>query len=38
MQRRVPDTELTDVVERASQMLGISPRELDRRIYEYETA
>jgi hypothetical protein len=38
MQRRVPDTELADVVERASQLLGISPRELDRRIYEYETA
>ncbi|HYN98335.1 MAG TPA: hypothetical protein VEU28_01530 [Actinomycetota bacterium] len=38
MQRRVPDTELVDVVDRASQMLGISARELDRRIYEYETA
>ncbi len=38
MQRRVPDPELVDVVERASHLLGISPRELDRRIYEYETA
>lgn len=37
MARRVPDNELVDVVERASQHLGISARELDRRIYEYES-
>lgn len=37
LQRHVPDAELPDVVERASQHLGISPQELDRRIYEYET-
>ena len=36
MQRMVPDPELGDVVERTSQHLGISPRELERRIYEYE--
>ncbi len=37
MERLVPDSEIVDVVERASQQLGISARELDRRIYEYET-
>jgi hypothetical protein len=36
MERLVPDPELADVVERASQQLGLTPRELDRRIYEYE--
>ncbi|HEX2054595.1 MAG TPA: hypothetical protein VHJ78_12830 [Actinomycetota bacterium] len=37
MQRHVPDTELVDVVERTAQELGLAPRELERRIYEYET-
>lgn len=37
MQRLVPDGELVDVVERTAQHLGLSPRELERRIYEYET-
>lgn len=38
LQRHVPDSELTDVVERSAYLLGIQPRELDRRIFEYETA
>lgn len=32
----VPDGELTEAVERASEKLAISARELDRRIYEHE--
>lgn len=37
LQRNLPDGELGDVVERTSQHLGVPPRELDRRIYEYES-
>lgn len=36
LQRRIDDAEIVDVIGRAAPPLGITPRELDRRIFEYE--